>query len=85
MDPTRLLVYTSKGVPHAHIRIGDSDRSVLDERFEGNVTEDSLKPLLAVIQGLMRLMPSQRISVSQALDVVRVSQQMLAEDVDTSD
>lgn len=41
------------------------------------VPEESLKPLLPVVQGLMRLMPSHRISISQALDLVRVAQKML--------
>lgn len=53
--------------------------------FNAKVSEESLKPLLPVIQGLMRLSPSHRISASQALDLVRVSQQMLADESTVSD
>ncbi len=50
---------------------GRSSRSKLEERFEKDVQDPSLKPLLPVIKGLMRMLPSDRISASQALDLLQ--------------
>jgi hypothetical protein len=44
---------------------------ILEHYFDNRIHEESLKPLLPVIQGLMRFRPSDRISASQALDMVR--------------
>ena len=44
--------------------------------FDERVQEESLKPLLPLIQGLMRFRPSDRISVSQALDLVKKGRDM---------
>jgi serine/threonine-protein kinase SRPK3 len=43
----------------------------LEGKFDEKVQEERLKPLLPVIQGLMRFRPSDRISISQALDIIR--------------
>ena len=45
-------------------------RSKLEQKFDDGIHEPMLKPLLPVIQGLMRFEPSNRISASQALDMV---------------
>lgn len=49
------------------------------------VPEKILKPILPVVQGLMRLMPSHRISTSQALDLVKVAQKTLPDEDNTND
>ena len=69
----------------AYIRAGASHLSKLEQTFNEKVSEESLKPLLPVIQDLMRLIPSHRISASQALDLVRISRQILADESTTSD
>jgi len=43
----------------------------LEGKFDEKVQEERLKPLLPVIQGLMRFRPSDRISISQVLDIIR--------------
>ena len=45
--------------------------SKMKGKFDERVHEDSLKPLLPIIQGLMRFRPSDRISISHALDLIR--------------
>ncbi|KAK9426952.1 kinase-like protein [Lipomyces doorenjongii] len=50
---------------------GQLSQSKLEQKFDIRVHEQTLKPLLPVIQGLMRFMPSDRISASQALDLIR--------------
>jgi hypothetical protein len=45
-------------------------RSKLEQKFDRRIHDETLKPLLPVIQGLMRFRPSDRISISQALDMV---------------
>jgi hypothetical protein len=44
-------------------------RSKLEQKFDRRIHDETLKPLLPVIQGLMRFRPSDRISISQALDM----------------
>ena len=44
--------------------------SKLERRFRVDVHDDSLKPLCEVIKGLMRLLPSDRMSLSRALQLV---------------
>ena len=56
----------------ADVRAGERRLSKLEQRFNERVTEGILKSLLSVIQGLMRFIPSDRISASQALEQVRV-------------
>jgi hypothetical protein len=46
-------------------------RSKLEEIFESRIKEESLQPLLPVIQGLMRFRPEDRISAEEALSRVR--------------
>jgi serine/threonine-protein kinase SRPK3 len=46
-------------------------RSRLEERFDEHIHEPELKVLLPVIKGLTRFLPSDRISASQALDLIR--------------
>ena len=48
---------------------GPPARSKLEQEFDQSIHEETLKPLLPVIQGLMRFRPSDRISISQALDM----------------
>jgi serine/threonine-protein kinase SRPK3 len=43
----------------------------LEQKFHEKVSDETLKPLLQVIQGLMRFIPSDRISASQALDLLK--------------
>jgi hypothetical protein len=43
----------------------------LERQFDKHVQESELKALLPVIQGLTNLLPSDRISVSQALQLIR--------------
>ncbi|KAK9242163.1 kinase-like domain-protein [Lipomyces tetrasporus] len=52
-------------------RNGQLLQSKLEQKFHERVHEQTLKALLPVIQGLMRFMPSDRISASQALDLIR--------------
>lgn len=56
----------------ADVRAGEYRLSKLEQRFNERVTEGILKSLLSVIQGLMRFIPSDRISASQALEQVRL-------------
>jgi hypothetical protein len=46
-------------------------RSKLEQKFDEKIHEQSLKSLLPVIQGLMRFKPTDRISATQALDLLR--------------
>lgn len=64
----------------ADIRAGADRLSKLEQTFDEKDSKESLKLLFSVIQGLMRLIPSHRISASEALDLVRVSRQMLADE-----
>lgn len=48
-----------------------TNKVTLEQKFAAKVSERTLKPLLPIIQGLMRFRPSDRISASQALDMLR--------------
>ena len=50
---------------------GQLSGSRLEQRFDELVDEPELKALLPVIKGLTRFLPSDRISASQALDLIR--------------
>ncbi len=50
---------------------GKRSGSTLEQRFDEQVSEPELKVLLPVIKGLTRFLPSDRISASQALDLIR--------------
>lgn len=50
---------------------GHLSGSRLERRFDELVHEPELKVLLPVIKGLTRFLPSDRISASQALDLIR--------------
>ena len=56
---------------------GEDESDKLDQRFEAAVHEASLKPLLPIIQGLLRYVPSERMSTSEALDLIRIMQQRM--------
>jgi hypothetical protein len=60
-------------------------RSRLEKYFDNRIHEETLKPLLPVIQGLMRFRPSDRISLSQALDMVRRAKDEMDEAEDEMD
>lgn len=45
-------------------------KSKLQQMFDEKVSDPSLEPLFPVIQGLVRFLPSHRISASQALDML---------------
>ena len=45
-------------------------QSKLERRFHELITEPELMPLLPVIQGLMRFLPSNRISADEALGLL---------------
>jgi hypothetical protein len=49
---------------------GQLSRPKLEQRFDERVHDQILKPLLPVIRGLMRFMPEDRISASEALDLI---------------
>ena len=51
---------------------GRPPQSKLEQRFEGMVHDEALKPLLPTITGVVRFNPSERISVSQALELLRL-------------
>lgn len=59
-----------------HLRFCKPDRqhppSKLEQKFNERVHDETLKPLLGVIQGLMTFMPSDRISASQALGLIQL-------------
>ena len=42
----------------------------LEERLREEVKHESLKPLIPVLRGLLRMRPSDRISAAMALDVL---------------
>jgi serine/threonine-protein kinase SRPK3 len=50
---------------------GQLSRPRLERRFDEYVHEPELKVFLPVIKGLTRFLPSDRISASQALDLIR--------------
>jgi serine/threonine-protein kinase SRPK3 len=50
---------------------GQLSGSRLEQKFDEHVHEPELKVLLLVIRGLTRFLPSDRISASQALDLIR--------------
>ena len=60
----------------------DFSRSKLEKKFDERIHEQSLKPLLPVIQGLMRFRPSDRISASQALDLITLTARNFEEEND---
>jgi hypothetical protein len=64
---------------------GPTPRLILEQYFDNRIHEESLKPLLPVIQGLMRFRPSDRISLSQALDMVRRAKDDMDEAEDEMD
>lgn len=45
----------------------------LEQRFDANINDPQLKALLPVIKGLTMLLPSDRISASEALELIRAS------------
>lgn len=49
--------------------------SRLEQRFEKYVTEETLKPLLPIIQGLMRFRPQDRISAEEALQLLPLEEE----------
>ncbi len=50
---------------------GQRSKSTLEQKFDGHVSEPDLKVLLPVIKGLTRFLPEDRVSASQALDLIR--------------
>ena len=52
--------------------------SKLEQKFAEIVHDPPLKPLLQVIQGLMRFLPSSRIPVDEALDLMGNTQAVCA-------
>lgn len=48
----------------------DNGMTKLEKRFAKKVHHPMLQPLLPVIQGLMRFLPSNRISVEEALELL---------------
>ena len=56
---------------NANICADENRLSKLEQRFDKKVPEECLKLFLPVIQGLMKFMPSGRLSASQALGLQR--------------
>lgn len=52
------------------LEIRPPSKSKLQQMFDEKVSDPSLEPLFPVIQGLVRFLPSHRISASQALDML---------------
>lgn len=50
---------------------GHLSGSRLEQKFDGRAQEPGLKVLLPVIKGLTRFLPSDRISASLAIDLIR--------------
>ena len=48
----------------------DGAVSKLEQKFAETVRDPKLKPLLRVTQGLMRFLPSSRITADEALDLL---------------
>lgn len=48
----------------------DGAVSKLEQKFAETVCDPKLKPLLRVTQGLMRFLPSSRITADEALDLL---------------
>ena len=46
----------------------DDEEYSLERRFSNKVKEPTLAPLVTIIQGLMRFLPSRRIMVDEAID-----------------
>ena len=81
--PTSAKFYQQR---HIHLGNNQPSPSRLEQKFDNGVQEQSLKRMPPVIQGLMRLRPSDRISISQALDLVRsiIEETELIEETDDS-
>ena len=79
MDRSKGRLWKVTDFELADFRVDESHLSRLELRFREKVPEEDLKPLLPVIQGLMRFMPSERTSALQALGVVRVLRHKLAD------
>lgn len=52
------------------ISLKDYGTSKLERKFAGLVPDPTLKPLLHVTQGLMRFLPSSRLTAKDALDIL---------------
>lgn len=52
------------------ILLKDCRTSKLEQKFAGKVSDPTLKPLLQVTRGLMRFLPSSRLTASEALDLL---------------
>ncbi len=65
----RTALYKLEGVQKAE----------LEKRFKEHVADGNLALLLPVIQGLMRLDPSERLSASEALDLLRLKKAAIAD------
>ena len=63
----------------ANIQVDEGHLPRLEREFDEKVPEEVLKLLLPVAERLMRFMPSERIPASQALDLVKVVRQNLAD------
>ncbi|RFU35315.1 hypothetical protein B7463_g1024, partial [Scytalidium lignicola] len=61
-----------------------SSKSKREQKFNEKVQKPALKHLLLVIKGLMRFRPSDRISASQALDLLRSEEHENCDDSDSS-
>lgn len=57
------------------ILVKDYETSKLERKFAGLVPNPTLKPLLHVIQGLMRFLPSSRLTAEDALDLLGNAQE----------
>lgn len=52
------------------IPLADREPTQLEERFAEAVNDSTLDPLLPIIRGLMRFLPSSRITADEALDLL---------------
>lgn len=52
------------------ILLKDYEPSKLERKFAGSVPDPTLKSLLHVIEGLMRFLPSSRLTADNALDLL---------------
>ena len=52
------------------ILLEDREGSILEERFNREMHDQNLVPLISIIEGLMKYLPSSRITASQALGLL---------------
>jgi hypothetical protein len=68
--PSELLLVWTKHLQLLIVLSGNGSKSYLEQQFDEKVQAGCLKPLLGVIQSLMRFRPEDRISAADALEMI---------------